>query len=116
MSALLSHWTDVDFCSVTTIGRRTGRPHTVEVWFAVHEDRLFIISSADADWVRNAVADPRVIVRVGTETREGRARVVTDPAEAAIARRLLPQKYRTREEGLEEWAEESTPVAVDFDR
>lgn len=115
MTAGPSHWADRDFCHVTTVGRRTGRPHTVEIWFAVHGATIFIVSSEDADWVRNAVAHARVAVRVGDETREGRARIVTDPVEAALARRLLPEKYRSYEDGLKEWALESTPVAIDLD-
>ena len=33
-----------DFAYVTTRGRRTGRPHTIEIWFGVREGRAYLLS------------------------------------------------------------------------
>ncbi len=35
MTAWLSEHADVDGCDVTTTGRRSGRPHEIEIWFGV---------------------------------------------------------------------------------
>lgn len=103
---------------LTTTGRRTGRPHTVEIWAAAHAGRLYLLSGrgARADWVRNLVKNPAVRVRVGDETRAGVARVVRDPDEDALARRLLAAKYQGWREGqpLSIWARTALPVAIEF--
>lgn len=104
-----------DFCYITTRGRRTGRPHRIEIWFAAHGSTLYILAGGGerADWVRNIMAEPAIELRVGKASMSARGRVVTDPAEAARARRLVPEKYRTHESGLEEWARTALPVAVE---
>lgn len=103
---------------LTTTGRRTGRPHTVEIWAAAHAGRLYVLSGRGerADWVRNLVKDPAVQVRVGDETRAGVARVVRDPEEDRLARRLLAAKYQGWREGqpLSTWARTALPVAIEF--
>jgi deazaflavin-dependent oxidoreductase (nitroreductase family) len=105
------------FCYVTTSGRRTGRPHTIEIWFARREDTLYLLSGGGdrSDWVRNLRADPAVQVRVGDRTWRAVARLVDDPAEDALARRLLASKYQGWHEGrpLSGWARTALPVALD---
>ena len=73
----------VECCDITTIGRRTGRPHTVEIWFGVVGDELCLISGngPTADWYRNLLVEPRVDVRIDSVMVAGHARPVVDPAE-----------------------------------
>jgi deazaflavin-dependent oxidoreductase (nitroreductase family) len=107
------------FCYLTTRGRRSGNPHEIEIWFGVAGGRLYMLAGGrdGADWVRNIRATPAVSVRIAGETRAGRGRVVEEPAEEAVARRLLADKYDEREAdgSLDEWARTALPVAVDFD-
>jgi deazaflavin-dependent oxidoreductase (nitroreductase family) len=113
-----SEWHDEDFCYVTTTGRITGRPHTIEIWFGARNAKLFMLSGGGgrADWVRNIVADPTVQVRVGDRTFSATARVVEDPEEEVLARRLLATKYQGWRDGapLSRWAATALPVAVDL--
>ena len=109
------------FCYVTTTGRRTGRPHLIEIWFGVHTGRVYILSQNRdrADWVRNLLADPVVEVRIGRQTRTGRARVVdaqAEPEEDALARRLIVAKYEGWREGqpMSAWAQAALPVDISF--
>ena len=105
-----------EFCYVTTVGRRTGKPHTIEIWFAARAATLYILAGGGdrADFVRNIVADPSVVVKVGDHAYRGMGRIVTQPEEIALARELVPVKYAHREDGLEEWAQTALPVAVDI--
>lgn len=105
-----------DFCYLTTTGRKTGRPHTIEIWFAARGNTAYILAGGGdrSDTVRNVRADPVVRFRVGGRTFEATARVVTLSAEARIARELVPRKYAAYEDGLEEWAAEALPVAIDL--
>ena len=110
-----------DFAYLTTTGRRTGRPHTIEIWFAIENGRLYFLSGGRdrADWVRNIRHSAAVRVRVGSRTIAARARVVEpDAEEDGRARQLLDAKYMGWREGkrLSSWARQSLPVAVDLPR
>jgi len=106
------------FCHLTTTGRRTGRPHVVEMWFARWHDTLYLLAGAreGADWVRNVSASPAVRVGLGAEERHARARVVAPGTEEdALARRLLLEKYQmagTRH--LEGWGATALAVAIEL--
>ena len=107
---------DEEYCYLTTTGRVTGNPHTIEIWFAVHDDTLFLLSGGadEADWVRNLRADPVVTVRIAGEEYAARARLVADRAEDAAARRLLYEKYNPGYGGdLANWRDNALPIAVD---
>lgn len=94
MSWLAPH-VEVECCYLTTVGRRSGRPHEIEIWFGVVDDTLYLISGngPGADWFRNASADPRVSVRLGGEVRTGVARSVVDPVERRRVGELMGAKY-----------------------
>ena len=70
-----------------------------------------------ADFVRNAIAEPRVTVRIGDREGGATARVlVAGTEEDASARRLLLAKYQQPGEAdLESWARGALPVAFDLD-
>jgi deazaflavin-dependent oxidoreductase (nitroreductase family) len=107
------------FCYVTTVGRRTGRPHTIEIWFGLAASTVYLLSGGGerSDWVRNLRANPAVTVRLGDRELAATARVVTDEAEEAMARRLLAGKYQGWREGrpMSGWATTALPVALDLD-
>ena len=106
-----------DFCYLTTTGRRTGRPHRIEIWYAAHGSALYLLAGGGhtSDWVQNLVADPAVLVEVDGTTRSGRGRLVDDADEAERARSLVFDKYSPRYDGdLTEWRGRALPVAVDL--
>ena len=82
--AVFERLADEDFAYLTTIGRTTGTPHRVEIWFALDGRRLFLLSGGgdSADWVKNIRQSARVRVRVGSR--------------------------------LSSWARGATPVAIDL--
>lgn len=97
----------------------TGEPHEIEIWFALHDGVAYVLSGGGdrSDWVKNLRVGPEVTIRLGAETRTAVARVVTEPNEDALARRLLVEKYRPRYSGeLDEWSRTSLPVAVGWAR
>ncbi len=108
---------DEDFCYVTTTGRRSGQPHTIEIWFAADGDTVYLLSGGGdrADWVRNLRADPRVGLRIADQDWAARARIVTDADDDGRARRLLAAKYQDWHEGkpLSGWAQTALPVAIE---
>ena len=111
---------DDDFCYVTTVGRRTGRPQEIEIWYAVDGDGriLYLLSGGGdrSDWVRNLTAEPSVTVRLRDHTYDATARF-PEPgsAEDTRARTLVFEKYQPRYGGsLERWRDTALPVALDL--
>lgn len=108
---------DLDYCYVTTTGRRTGSPHTIEIWFALHEDTVYLLSGGGeaSDWVKNVRVDPTVGLRLGDRDMICRARIVEDEPEDELARRLLVAKYAVRyADDLEDWGRTALPVAIEL--
>ena len=112
---------DHDFCYVTTTGRRTGNPHRIEIWFAGEPGgrTIYVLAGGRerADFVRNAMVQPRVTVRIGDDERGATARVVAAGTEEdALARRLVLAKYQAPgSSDLESWGRSALPVAFDLD-
>lgn len=113
--------TDLDRHSVidlTTVGRATGRPHTIEIWFAHRESTIYLLSGGGerSDWVRNLIHTPEVRVRVGGRDYPGTGRIVTDPNEDRLARDAVHDRYVVRYRGdLTRWREMALPVAIDLE-
>lgn len=107
---------DPEFCHLTSRGRLTGRPHTVELWFASAGSTVYFLSDGGgADWVRNLRRDPEAFVEIGGTAYSGTGRLVFTPEEEARARRELPAKYQAGYGGdLSEWGRTATLVAVDL--
>jgi len=108
-----------DFAHLTTRGRVSGKAHTIEIWFALRDGVMYMLSGGGdgADWVKNARRDGRVRVRVGSRTVTGQARIVrAGTAEDRLARQLLDGKYMGWRDGkrLSSWARNALPVAVEF--
>jgi deazaflavin-dependent oxidoreductase (nitroreductase family) len=115
---LVEHAAD-GVCHLQTVGRVSGRPRTIEIWFATDGERVYMLAGGrnGAHWVRNLVADPRVRVRIGGQTLAGVARVIEGEERETLARRLLAEKYQGWAEGrpLSSWASGSLPVEIAFD-
>lgn len=109
---------DEAFCYLTTTGRATGNPHTIEIWFALRDENLYLLSGGgeDADWVRNLREQPRVRVSIAEKSFDATARVVTDADEETTVRRLLLDKYSPGYAGdLSDWGTNGLPIAIDLD-
>ena len=111
---------DEDFAYLTTTGRRSGRPHRIEIWFALREGRIYLLSGGGdrADWVRNIRKDGRVRIQVGSRSVAARARIARAGAEDQRARELLVEKYMDWSAGrrLSSWARGATPVVIELPR
>lgn len=69
---------EAKYLYLTTIGRRSGRPRRIEIWFTRHDGCYYLVAEhgLEAHWVRNLLAEPAVRARVGRRSFRGRARVV----------------------------------------
>jgi deazaflavin-dependent oxidoreductase (nitroreductase family) len=117
----VSAWSELageQYCYLTTLGRVTGRPHRIEIWFAIEGNTLYMLSGGGerSDWVKNLRRAPAVTVEIGSRVFEAHGRIVTDAVEDERARALLYDKYAPGYGGdLTEWRRSSLPVALDLD-
>src|SRR5690242_9617472 len=87
---------------LTTVGRKSGKPHQIEIWFVEHEGCYYLIHEGETrgDWERNIAHDPHVIVNVGSRDAppvEASARAVDPALEPDLARAvkaLMDAKYQ----------------------
>jgi deazaflavin-dependent oxidoreductase (nitroreductase family) len=88
----------VQFLYLTTIGRVSGLPREIEIWFVELDRKFYILAEKfhNAHWVRNIAENPRVSVRVGEHRFEATARAL-DPVHDAdiwkLAQTLEQEKY-----------------------
>ena len=114
---LLSELSTEEYCYLTTIGRVSGRPHEIEIWFGAHNNTLYLLAGDEkSDWVKNLLKDPSVTVRIAKQTFRGTCRVVKDPEEERRARYLVAEKYQELEadKTLSHWARTALPVGIDL--
>jgi deazaflavin-dependent oxidoreductase (nitroreductase family) len=86
------------FLYLTTIGRVSGQPREIEIWFTERDGRFYLIAEHRdrANWVRNIQAQPQVNVRVGRRQFVATARIVREDGEpelTAAVRALSDAKY-----------------------
>jgi len=106
-----------NFCYLTTTGRISGRPHTIEIWFALNEQTLYMLSGGldKSDWVKNALHTPAVQLKINNSIFSGHARLVNDTEEDTLARKIVFEKYVSRSsDDLVDWSRTSLPIAVDL--
>ena len=88
---------------LTTTGRKSGRPHIVELWFAYQPDQNIIYllahqgaSQQGTDWYRNALANPTVIISARGQDITAHLEPVADSKVEALEqhiRALFDDKY-----------------------
>jgi deazaflavin-dependent oxidoreductase (nitroreductase family) len=81
--------------TLTTYGRKTGKPHDVTIWLATDGTRLYIRSGQglSRQWPQNLIARDEGLLRLGKVTVRVRPRLITDPAEARASSELYRRKY-----------------------
>lgn len=109
---------DEEYCYLTTTGRVSGRPHEIEIWFALRGSTLYMLAgNHGSDWVKNIQTTPDVTVRIRDRVYAGRGRVVdAGTEEDTRARTLVGPKYREWQPGqpLQGWTWTALAVAVDL--
>ena len=107
-----------EFAYLTTTGRRRGLPHEIEIWFATDGRAIWMISGGGdrSDWVRNLLADPHALVRIGRASFAVQARLpLIDRDERRRSAEALHAKYADQVGAtVEQWIDDA--YLVGFDR
>jgi len=105
----LNSFRDERVLNLTTTGRQSGQPRTIEIWFVVYQQRCYLLAEHElqAHWVQNILAHPHVSLQIKGVRFRGRARILDreqDHAEWLAVANCSRQKYG--------WGE-GLPVAID---
>lgn len=89
---------ETQYLYLTTIGRVTGAPREIEIWFVESEGKLYILAEHfhKAQWVKNIEHNSHVRVRMGKGQFDATARVLDQKRDRAAwdtAQRLATEKY-----------------------
>jgi deazaflavin-dependent oxidoreductase (nitroreductase family) len=103
---------------LTTVGRRTGEPHTVELWFAVQGDKIYLSHEGEpTDWMRNIRKNDQVFFEIDGKRFIGKARYLEDRTdEAEKAKVALYEKYygKAAKEVIDDWFSLSRLIVVEL--
>ena len=107
----------VEYCYLTTTGRRSGRDHTIEIWFVAHQGCVYLMAgSARSDWVVNLRDQPAARLRIDDVDLAAQGRAVGDPADARkpLLRARMADKYGQRDPNgsLNSWATSALLVEI----
>jgi deazaflavin-dependent oxidoreductase (nitroreductase family) len=86
------------FLYLTTVGWKTGKQHSLEIWFVEHNKRYYIMSERrdNSHWVQNIMHNSTVSFTVNHKTFEGNARIVDQNTESKLSTEvsnLMNAKY-----------------------
>lgn len=102
---------------ITTIGRKSGQPRRIEIWFHNIDGHIYITGTPGRrDWYANLEANPNFTFHLKESAQAdlaAHARLIEDPAEKrAVLQRILANIDRSND--LEAWVERSPLVEVMF--
>lgn len=117
VAAALANYLVID---ITTIGRTSGEPKRLEIWFHNVNDRYYITGRpGPRSWYANVLVNPAITFHFKESTEadlEGAARAITD-AEEKRAVFLSAKKLSEyiNEDNVQEWVDGSPLIEVMFD-
>jgi deazaflavin-dependent oxidoreductase (nitroreductase family) len=82
----LSSLADEQVLYLTNVGRTTGLPREIEIWFVVCRERFYLLAETGeaAGWVKNLRRNPKVTVRIGERQTGATARVLDRQADSKL--------------------------------
>jgi len=81
--------------TLTTIGRKSGKPHDVTIWLTTDGKRLYIRSGQGLgrQWPQNFLARGEAVLHLGKQAVKVKPQLVTDPSHARQTSTLYAKKY-----------------------
>ena len=97
LKADLEKVADQSTVELTTLGRKTGKPHTKPIWFVYDQGHLYLQSGKEGktDWYQNLKKNPQMTLKIGTVTANGKAKFLHDAKETERIHELFSKKYLT---------------------
>ncbi len=104
---------DAPYLNLIARGRKSGLEHSVELWFAFEDGKLYFLAHEDSHWWKNMVKTPRVEVEVSEILFEGIGRLAPEKLDHVYS--LFRRKYG--DDQVERWygGERSKRRAVEIE-
>ena len=81
-------------CRLTTVGRKSGQPRVVTLWFVLDGDAIYLAGGKqNPQWCRNIRANGHATIEIAGHRFGGHAHVVEEPAEGSRVIDRMLQKY-----------------------
>lgn len=103
------------FAYLTTVGRKTGKKHTVQLWFAFSNGSIFLSHEGDyTDWMKNMTHERRVQLKIGTLSIEANGVIVKEGRSRELGKKALYDKYYgpAPKATIDDWFERSAVVEL----
>jgi deazaflavin-dependent oxidoreductase (nitroreductase family) len=93
--AFKDHLSKVEEIKITVTGRKSGRPISIPVWFAVEDHKLYLVpvQGSDTAWYKNVLHNPAIRIDAGDTEAELKATPVTDAKQVSSVVEKLREKY-----------------------
>lgn len=80
--------------NITVIGRKSGRTISIPVWFALEDDKLYLlpVQGSDTQWYKNVLKNPAIRITAGSAEAE----VQVHPVNGAAPVRSVVEKFRDK--------------------
>ncbi len=104
-----------NFIYLTTRGRETGKLHTVELWFAFADGKIYLSHEGEhTDWMKNLRKTDSVSARIDGVKFDAKARIVGEGSSRELGKRALYEKYYkpASKEVIDDWFELSTVIEL----
>jgi deazaflavin-dependent oxidoreductase (nitroreductase family) len=92
----LSRYREID---ITVTGRKSGRAISIPVWFAVEDDKLYLlpVQGSDTQWYKNVLKNPRIRIDARGAEAEVKVVLVTDATQVSSVVEKFRAKYGTND-------------------
>lgn len=81
---------------IGVIGRNTGKPVTLPVWFVLENETLWLLPvvGSKTQWYQNLVKNPTITIKAGKEERTLKAQVLKTATTVRNVIQSFQQKYK----------------------
>jgi deazaflavin-dependent oxidoreductase (nitroreductase family) len=83
--------------NITVTGRKSGRAISIPVWFALEDDKLYLlpVQGSDTQWYKNVLKNPRIRIAARGAEAEFQAISITDAKQVSSVVEKFRAKYGT---------------------
>jgi len=80
---------------ISVIGRKSGRTISIPVWFVFEDSTLYLlpVQGSDTQWYKNALKNPSMGIKAGSEQAELKVAPITDAKKVSSVAEKFRAKY-----------------------